>query len=267
MLVNSLSPCYSPKGVFSFLPETGAISSLFDALTNVTWASPAAPLALVHYQTYDSEAFTSFLSTYSLCQLDQFCALGLQDDFGKPLLDLAHPTQQLVTTNVSSMYMQVQANGTQFHLQLTFADTLLHTLYGAPDSFWLSVFVPNSSSETSTTGSPANISLEVRWINKTTTRMPEAIWLRFDPPVASPSAALLWEMDKLGQWISPSEVILNGSRHLHAINSGIRVSTTLDASAHQMRIYSADCALVNAGIYSFNFHQRDSKGAPLSRGA
>ncbi|MBP1967887.1 hypothetical protein J2Z65_007192 [Paenibacillus aceris] len=31
----------------------------------------------------------------------------------------------------------------------------------------------------------------------------------------------LWKMDKMGQLMSPLEVVKNGSRNLHAVNSGV----------------------------------------------
>ena len=54
-------------------------------------------------------------------------------------------------------------------------------------------------------------------INKTATRMPEAMFFVFDP---LPAGAASWTVDKLGEWIAPDEVMVGGSPHLHAVSSG-----------------------------------------------
>lgn len=55
----------------------------------------------------------------------------------------------------------------------------------------------------------ADLQVAVVWQNKTPTRLPEALWLSFVP---DPEAIDVdsWRMHKLGSWISPQEVGLNG---------------------------------------------------------
>lgn len=61
--------------------------------------------------------------------------------------------------------------------------------------------------------------------NKTATRLPEALWLRFTPAKRVANAST-WNFNKLGSWISPSEVLLNGSHALHAVqDEGVRVKS------------------------------------------
>jgi hypothetical protein len=51
----------------------------------------------------------------------------------------------------------------------------------------------------------------------TTNRLAEAMWFSFDPIVGSP---YYWWIDVLGFPVSPYEVVINGSQHLHAFETG-----------------------------------------------
>jgi hypothetical protein len=59
--------------------------------------------------------------------------------------------------------------------------------------------------------------LNFYWFDKPATRMPEALWLTFDPIIADPAG---WSMDKSDQNVSPFDVVTAGSRHLHAVTKG-----------------------------------------------
>jgi hypothetical protein len=66
---------------------------------------------------------------------------------------------------------------------------------------------------------PARLGLELRWDAKPANRLPEATWLAFRPVVADPDAMVL---DKLGQDVSPLDVVPGGNRQLHAVGEGVR---------------------------------------------
>jgi hypothetical protein len=57
------------------------------------------------------------------------------------------------------------------------------------------------------------IETDVQWFDKRPTRMAESIWLEFNPPLPTDDpAGHGWMMDKLGQNISPFNVVVNGSQ-------------------------------------------------------
>jgi hypothetical protein len=58
----------------------------------------------------------------------------------------------------------------------------------------------------------------LQWFDKPACRLPEAAWFTFAPHVQDPSH---WRMDKLGEWVSPLDVIRDGNRTLHAVNLGV----------------------------------------------
>jgi hypothetical protein len=68
-------------------------------------------------------------------------------------------------------------------------------------------------------GDDDELSLSIWWRGKPATRLPEATWLSFVPLVAEPER---WVLDKLGQEVSPLDVVRRGGRSLHAVGEGAR---------------------------------------------
>ncbi|HXH56885.1 DUF5054 domain-containing protein [Iamia sp.] len=66
---------------------------------------------------------------------------------------------------------------------------------------------------------PSTLSLELRWGDKPANRLPEATWLGVRPLVERPGTMVL---DKLGQDVSPLDVVPGGGQHLHAVGEGVR---------------------------------------------
>ena len=67
----------------------------------------------------------------------------------------------------------------------------------------------------------ADPSVEIRfsWFGKTANRMPEALWLSFQPAVANPRG---WTLGKSGGPVSPFDVVTGGNRAMHAVLDGLR---------------------------------------------
>jgi hypothetical protein len=61
--------------------------------------------------------------------------------------------------------------------------------------------------------------LDLQWFDKAATRLPEALWFTFAFAGTSLDG---WRLQKLGQLVSPLEVVANGNRKLHAILDGAR---------------------------------------------
>ena len=100
----------------------------------------------------------------------------------------------------------------------------LHTDFGAP----LTV-----TAEYSVDPEGKRINVSLIWHNKSATRLQEAMTV-FNRP-AAPSVArrhsgaaaspYRWELDKLGSWVSPSNITTGGEQYQHAVWSGIRYTT------------------------------------------
>ncbi|MFZ4519361.1 MAG: DUF5054 domain-containing protein [Microthrixaceae bacterium] len=60
---------------------------------------------------------------------------------------------------------------------------------------------------------PDRLSLRLQWVAKPAARWPESTWLQLRPLVADPAG---WSMVKLGEPVSPLDVVARGGRSLHA---------------------------------------------------
>lgn len=77
-------------------------------------------------------------------------------------------------------------------------------------------------------GSPDELSCWLQWIGKPAGRWPESTWWSFVPDVAEPER---WTMVKLGEEVSPLDVVAGGARTMHAVDSvrhpsGLRIEMT-----------------------------------------
>lgn len=92
--------------------------------------------------------------------------------------------------------------------------SILHTYYGAPSVAWLNY----------TVNTDGTVSIELQLFNKTSTRLGEAIYLRFATPSVANSA---WFADVLGYWTDPLDVVSRGSQHQHGVgDSVVYISST-----------------------------------------
>ncbi|HEX3118952.1 MAG TPA: hypothetical protein VHP80_07650, partial [Candidatus Acidoferrum sp.] len=94
------------------------------------------------------------------------------------------------------------------------------------------------------------LDIAVSWFGKLPTRMPEALWFSFTPPVKDPNA---WSMQKSGQRVSTLDVVEGGNRHMHAIDDHV----TCRNSNHEMIIASPDAPLVALGVQSPLYFTRE----------
>ena len=60
-----------------------------------------------------------------------------------------------------------------------------------------------------------DIGLNVSVIDKTTTRLPEAMMLRFDPPGVD---GMTVSVSKLGEWVASNDTVIDGSQKLHFVD-------------------------------------------------
>ena len=103
-----------------------------------------------------------------------------------------------------------------------------------------------------------SLSFDLHWLDKPACRIPEALWFAFLPPASSKAK---WHLHKLGGPVEVSDVVPNGSRHLHLIESGVSV----EDSSGKWHIESSDAGLVAPGKPSLlDFHNKQPE--PLKYG-
>ena len=101
------------------------------------------------------------------------------------------------------VYDQSTADGSlHLSLELQFPHKLVKHA-GAPAKAWVVLASPSDSAE---------MQITLVWQNKTATRLPEALWLRFKPSTSA-VARHSWLMYKLDGAVSPAEVCA-GHQHM-----------------------------------------------------
>ena len=96
------------------------------------------------------------------------------------------------------------------------------------------------------------ISLDYLMFNKTTTRLPESIYVSFRPMFSSSPSSSKVMVDKVGELVDPLDVVLNGSRHIHATWKGVFYSVdTNNGQTLTMNVESLDCSLVSCKLRLF----------------
>lgn len=203
-----------------FDPASGALSNLLDTMTGTQWASFGnGSLGLLSYRTYSQENFTDFMIDYNYVWLAFF--EDDLDDYDKVGIDAAgavyrelNGTLQVrgpmrnVGVHVCSsqpnacLWMQGlyygvnndSSTGTAvFHAVITFPDEVV-ALAGAPPVTYITTTISLAKNAT-------EVNLAVRVFNKTATRLPEAMFLRFNPLFVAAAPPPL--MEKLGEWMDP----------------------------------------------------------------
>eukprot|EP00698_Gefionella_okellyi_P007992 TRINITY_DN1960_c0_g1_i5.p1 TRINITY_DN1960_c0_g1~~TRINITY_DN1960_c0_g1_i5.p1 ORF type:complete len:711 (-),score=103.27 TRINITY_DN1960_c0_g1_i5:35-2167(-) len=223
----------------AFDATNGAIIGLHDKHTGSQWASATHALGYFQYQTVSAKDYDNFLDQYLYCDLpgpSETCPvtrLVLSMDFGKPNLDLSQAESSLTVAALNDAWINSEDSlVTRFLMHLRLSDHLIVN-YGAPRDVWLSIAVATNSSE---------IALDVLVFNKTTTRMPESLWLSFNAQIKAPFTG--WTVDKMGQAVSPYQVVNNGSAHMHALGQQGLVYHGVEGV---LNIVPLDAPLVSAG--------------------
>ena len=205
-------------------PQTGAITRLFSKATKREWASPQHPLALFNYQTLSKADYDRFLASYITVHTD-----WAPKDFGKPNIESFGAESRQWTTKLMKclaredrILAQLEVNGTPSKLTAW------------PEQLYLEITLPKSE---------PLVHIHFTWINKRANRLPEALWLTFNPVAPEPRN---WQLAKMDTQISPFDVVSRGNRHMHAVSKGL---TYKDAHG-AFDLETQDAALVVLGVQS-----------------
>ena len=222
----------------TFSGERGTIVGLADERTGQQYAAPDNELGALWYQTFDeAHSFDTFLSEYISFDMD---VAGSDQypryDFGKSGLDRsAQPVAQSLQPRLLNRTVHWKAPGDGGYdasvlLQSSYESEELVTKYGAPRLSIVTIDVNLTA---------ASLHYRVLNVNKTRTRLPEALWLSFNPLNPYNRSAVVHKLRSAIDLSQP--VVHNGSAHLHAVNErGVAVDGILAAR-------SLDIALVCVG--------------------
>eukprot|EP01126_Amoeba_proteus_P059316 TRINITY_DN7739_c0_g1_i3.p1 TRINITY_DN7739_c0_g1~~TRINITY_DN7739_c0_g1_i3.p1 ORF type:complete len:470 (-),score=101.39 TRINITY_DN7739_c0_g1_i3:148-1557(-) len=188
------------KALLQFDGTTGAVISFFDGFQN--WADSISSTFLrVDYTSFNESDFDYMMAYYNAnagySKSNSSCS--------QP--GCANPRDALWLSQMTELWWN-PTNCTGFITLVS--SPVAHVIYGAPELSYLQFSLSNVS-----TG--VTLSLTLTLWNKTPTRLPEQMMVQFK---LRQSLNLQWAMDKLGSFVFPNDVILNGSQYQHAVWTG-----------------------------------------------
>lgn len=228
-----------------FDPGSGAVVRLKNRHTGRVWASPHHPLGLFRYEVFSHLDYERFYRQYigNKPEVAQWAI----PDFTKPGMERAGVMRGEWQAEGVRLFWKEDGEEERFLLRLAAPETASRE-HGCPAELWVEWRFSRRQ--------PA-ARVELQWFDKPANRLPEALWFSFSPARCRPRGWRLW---KLGQQISPYDVVRSGGRHLHAVSPGVRY---LD-EASGLTIDTLDAPLVAPGARSLlNFTNRQP---PLSGG-
>ncbi len=210
-------------------PATGALAHLVHGGSGRTLADPAHLVGRLGYQSFSEADYERFHRGLTPTATDEWWS---RLDNTKPGIDAAGARSAWWDPTVVGAWHAQQRAGT-WHtvlVRLAFPGAPADVL-GAPTEVWARWAWHEGSDE---------LDLDVWWPDKPASRLPEATWCSFTPMVAEPDR---WTLDKLGQDVSPLDVVRHGGRGLHGVGEGMAYAGP-DGS---LRIRTVDAGLVAPG--------------------
>jgi len=187
--------------------RTGAITRLRTKATGREWASEKNPIGLFTYQTLSQDDYQRFIANYLTTKAD-----WAQKDFGKPNIERFGAKSQEWQAEPVEVHVEENDGAHRVVVGLQFKDeeAFQSGRAGFPRHAFMELILPKETPE---------IQMKISWFGKPATRMPEAMWLTFNPVAED---AQSWLLDKSGEWISPFDVAASGNRHMHALQQGFK---------------------------------------------
>jgi hypothetical protein len=221
----------TPHFILGLDQKTGAVLKLYNKKTKRAWASAGHPLALFSYQTLSQQDYAAFFRSYIISQED-----WANKDFGKPNIEKFGAVSQEWLPSLAELQAEEDGQGHRMLARLAIDDpAALHDGRAAfPRTMYLEILLPARE--------PV-IHLNFSWFEKPATRLPEALWLSFQPIAPDPAG---WTMEKSGERVSPLDVAPSGNRHLHAVSKGFGYQD----DKGQFVVETLDAPLVALGVKS-----------------
>ena len=192
----------APHFVVALDPTTGAIIRLRAKAAGREWASAENPLALFGYQTLSKAEYDRFFEAYLKSHAD-----WAPKDFGKPNIERFGAQSRTWHPERVEAWHQQEANGHRIVARLAIGAAAgpAAARVAWPRQMYLELFLPDAEPK---------LEVAFSWFGKASNRMPEALWLTFQPAAPDPTG---WMLDKCGAWVSPFDVVTGGNRAMHAV--------------------------------------------------
>jgi Domain of unknown function (DUF5054) len=182
--------------------HTGAIRRLRDKATGREWATPEHPLALFSYQTLSAEDYAQFMASYVTSKAD-----WAPQDFGKP--NIGHFGARSRTWTPKLVNCWSGEDRLLARLRIEDPASEKSGLVAWPATMYLELLFPKDE--------PV-VKIAFYCFGKIANRLPEAMWLTFQPDGTESGE---WMLEKSDYAIDPLKVVRGGNRHMHALSKGL----------------------------------------------
>jgi hypothetical protein len=201
----ALSDLDTPHFILGIDAKNGAIRRLRNKKSMREWASRDHPLALFSYQTLAQKDYAQFFGSYVVSNED-----WAKKDFGKPNIERFGAESRDWVPTLLDLQVEQDNHGHRVLAQLAIQDPeALHSGRAAfPQKMYMELLLPHDE--------PV-VRLNFYWFQKPATRLPEALWLSFQPIASDPKG---WMLEKSDEQVSPLDVVVSGNRHMHALSRG-----------------------------------------------
>jgi hypothetical protein len=223
--------------------KTGAIRRLRGK--GREWASPEHPLALFSYQTLSAGDYAKFMASYVTSKAD-----WAPQDFGKPNIEHFGARSKTWTPTLVNCWSGENEDGHRLLARLKIDDPAAEKsgVVAWPEKLYLELLFPKNE--------PV-MKIAFYCFGKVANRLPEAMWLTFQPDVMMVQE---WMMDKCDSQVNLRDVVSGGNRHMHAVTQWV--------ACPGLAIYTLDAPVVAFGekspIYFSKAFPDVSQGAHFS---
>lgn len=215
-----------------FNAASGALEQLTDLSTRTVWVDAGHPLALLRYELFGQADYERHWLQYNRNRDNPVVVEWGREDFTKPGI----PTKEHAAW-LPSLTSAHQPSAERALLVLAYPPEA--TRFGAPHRLTLEYTLHDD-----------RIEIVLQWFEKPANRLPEALWLSFQPITTNENG---WRFEKIGQLIDPRDVVSRGARTLHAIDQRV----TYNDDSRTFELTSLDAVLVAPGQSSLlNFHNQ-----------
>jgi len=221
----------TPHFILGVDSKTGAISRLRNKKSGREWASKERLLGLFSYQTLSQQDYAQFFASYVVSDED-----WAKKDFGKPNIEkLGAKSQEWLPSVVNLQWQESEEDHRVLaQIEINDADAVQSGRAAFPREMYMELVLPKRD---------PLIHLNFSWFQKPATRLPEALWLSFQPAAADAKG---WTLEKSGELVSPYDVVVSGNRHMHALSKGL----TYKDRDGEFAIETWDAPLVALGVKS-----------------
>ncbi len=222
--------------------KAGAITRLRSKKTGHEWASARNPLGLFAYQTLSKADYDRFFDAYLKSKAD-----WAPKDFGKPNIERFGAQSRTWTPSLVECRLSPEPRIVA-ELRIDDAEAAKGGVTACPEKIYTEVLLPDAE--------PV-VEIRFSWFGKPANRMPEALWLTFQPSFSDPHG---WMLEKSGAAVSPFDAVTGGNRAMHAALGGLSYKGPEGA----LRIESLDAPVVALGERSPVYFTREQPD--LSKG-